>query len=329
MVKFRYIIFLLSFFACENIEPIPNQYLITDLKKEYEGITAKNCVIRYAIKNYSKSKNESVQVLAVSKAFEIWQKTNTNVVFANSSDITRADLIIDFEETENLTNSENSLPFGIVLTKTKTISDLKQLENGLYKIQLNDDIQWTEELITRAVAFQIGNYLGFKTSDNPNSIMFPEANININKLSKEDSIFFKQKYSLPCKDLDFKSLPMSIKLTNSITEEIKLDKAGTVTIKSSGSINAGTFIGNTTPDGKFEFTYLGLAFDIDASYDIVPDFPHCAVMYKLNDDKDWKLCKSNCEFTTKGNETITLTLQINDIDPSDNSGFYTVEIDYK
>lgn len=256
-------------------------------------------------------------------------KTNNNVLFNNSSDLSRADLIIDFIEAENLINSENSLPFGIIKTKTRTISDLKQLDNGLYKIQLDDDILWSEELITRAVAFQIGNYLGFKTSENPNSIMFPEANVTINKLSKEDSVYYKQKYSLPCKDLNVKSLPMSLKLTNTISEEIKLDKAGTVAIKSSGLINAGTFIGNTSPDGKFEFTYLGIAFDIDATYDIEPDFPHCAVMFKLNDDKDWKLCKSNCEFTTKGNETVTLTLQINDKDPSDNSGSYTVEIDYK
>jgi hypothetical protein len=114
-----------------------------------------------------------------------------------------------------------------------------------------------------------------------------------------------------------------------VTKDIKLERAGIVTIKSTGVMVAGTFIGDVTPDGKFEFTIGGVAFDISAQYDINPDFPHGAVIYKINDDKDWRLCKSNCEFSTLGNEYITLQLFINDSNAADNTGTYTTIIDYK
>lgn len=329
MVRGLFVLLVISLVSCKKYDVIESQYAITSEERKVEGLPFNGCVIRYNLKNSAKSLNEIPQKQAIEKAFQIWQKSNSNVAFVNTSDTTLAEIIIEFADKSFFLKEDTQMPIGLFKTNSKVIGTMKPIQGTRYKIYLDKDIVWNENLLSRTLAYYIGNYLGFKTSDKVNSIMYPEANINIQQLSKEDSILYKQKYSFPCKDLNVTYLPVKTKLTNNYTKEIKLEKAGIIQIKSSGVINAGTFIGDVTPDGKFEFDYLGIRFDISATYDIVPDYPHGSVMYKLNNAKDWTLCKSNCEFKTSGAEYITLYLQVNDTTANDNSGFFDVEISYK
>lgn len=332
MVKFKLISTLVVIFlmaSCKKYEVVSEYYLITNRGKNIEGSTFQGCVVRYSFLNYATKLNETIQKEAVSSAFSIWQKTNENLLFLQSDDISRTELLIEFKESDEFDLVENILPIGLFKTNVRGISSLRQVEGNKYRILLDDTIDWNPSLLQRTISYQIGSYLGFPSSDDSQSIMYLEANQKPISLSKTDSIKYLQKYSLPCKDLEYDLLPLELKLDNRIERKIRLDKVGTVTIESSGVINSGPFIGSVQPDGKFEFDYLGITFDIDASYDIVPDFPHGSVIYQINNDTKWRLCKSKCEFTTDGNEYLTLTLQINDKITSDNSGFYDVEIKYK
>ncbi len=329
MVRILAVILIVIIAGCKKYEVVDSQYAITAQERKAEGVAFSGCVIRYYLKNFANSLNEVPQKQAIDKAFTIWQKANSNVMFASTSDTTLAEIIIEFGDKAVFLTDKTELPIGLFRTNSKVIGAIKQIKGTQYKISLDKDIIWNENLLSRTLAYYIGNYLGFKTSEQADSIMFPEANISIQQLSKEDSILYKQKYSFPCRDLNVSYLPIKTKLTNNFTKEIKLEKAGVVQIKSTGVINAGTFIGDVTPEGKFEFDYLGVRIDIDPIYDIYPDYPHGAVMYRLNNSEKWILCKSNCEFKTTGAEYITLYLQLNDTTAGDNKGFFDVEVSYK
>jgi hypothetical protein len=320
---------LILVLGCEKHEPFEKIFLITENQKISTNRAFDGCVIRYSLGNYFSKLSETLQKQSIDKAFAVWQKTNPNVLFINVSDTTKTELTVRFVNSSQISKGDNYAPVGLIKTPLKAISLLRQVKGFRYEILLDNTQPWDEQSLIRVLTYHIGNYLGFGISTDVNSVMYPYAsNISVN-LSKSDSIQYNQLYSLPCKDFKYETLPIQIKLSNLVTKDIKLERAGIVTIKSTGVMVAGTFIGDVTPDGKFEFTIGGVAFDISAQYDINPDFPHGAVIYKINDDKDWRLCKSNCEFSTLGNEYITLQLFINDSNAADNTGTYTTIIDYK
>ncbi|PLK42444.1 matrixin family metalloprotease [Emticicia sp. TH156] len=316
---------LVAVLGCEQYYPVERLNLIANNLKKVPARTFSGCLVRYSIKDYYPKLTESVQRRAIDNAFAIWREANPNMFFINSADTNRLEVSIRFVNPNQISTNGQVADFGILKTTLQPISELRQVEGLRYDILLNNSFNWDEYTIQRAIGYQIGNYLGFPSSSEPTSMMYSLSSLT-SKLSLADSVLYRQIYPLPCKDLGVNFLPIKFQLKGPVTFEIKLDKPGTVTIRSTGLINVGQFINECTPDGKTEF---GGFIPIDAiTYNIEPAFPHAAVIYKLNGETNWRLCKSNCEFSTSS-DYITLTININDKNVSDNYGYFDVEVNYK
>ncbi len=325
---FSALLLILIIIGCEKFEPIERTFLISDNQKTSSNKAFDGCVIKYSLANFYDNRTEEIQKQAVTKAFALWQRTNANVVFTNVLDTSNAELIIKFVGSKSIIKGEKYVPYGIMKTTLKSISSLKQVKGFKYEILLDNTYNWDETAITRVVSFNIGSYLGFGVSEKTNSVMNPIASNIALALSKEDSTLYYQYYSLPCKDSKTESLPITLKLAGDlIVKEFLTGKAGTISIKSSGILTVGQFLGDSTPDGKD--TFLGGIIPIDKQYYLEPKYPHGSVMYKLTNDKEWLSCKSNCEFTTKGNEYVKVSLLVNQIKAYPNIGAYDVVINYK
>ncbi|WP_337041367.1 matrixin family metalloprotease [Emticicia sp. 17c] len=324
------LILLIIAVGCEEYTPAEKVNLIANNLKKVPARTFSGCLVRYSLVSYYSRLSESIQRRAVENAFAIWQKSNPNMLYVATLDTSRVEISIKFVSRKQMNVDGEQADIGILKTSLLPLSQLKQVKGAHYEILLDESFNWDETTMLKTVGYQIGNYLGFPSSSDSNSIMYSITSSSPNGLSRDDSLVYNQLYPLPCKDMGINFLPLSLKLSAPVTQDIKLDKAGTVAIRSTGIITVGSFIGDCTPEGKFQFTYLGITFDIDTyTYNIEPTYPHGAVMYKINNEAKWRLCKGNCEFTTNGNEYITLTLQVNDKDVTDNIGVYDVQINYK
>ncbi len=321
-------ILILFIIGCEKFEPIERIFLISDSQQTSSRKAFDGCVIKYSLANYYTNRTEEIQKQAVNKAFGLWQKTNPNVLFTNVLDTSSAEIIIKFVSSKNIIKGEKYVPYGIMKTALKSISSLKLVKGFKYELLLDNTYNWDETSITRVVAFNIGSYLGLGISEKTNSVMNPIASNIALVLSKEDSTLYYEYYKLPCKDTKTESLPIKLKLScDLITKEFLTGKAGTISIKSSGILTVGQFLGDSTPEGKD--TFIGGLIPIDKQYYLEPKYPHGSVMYKLTNDKEWLSCKSNCEFTTKGNEYVKVSLLVNQIKAYANIGAYDVVINYK
>lgn len=95
-----------------------------------------------------------------------------------------------------------------------------------------------------------------------------------------------------------------------------------VRISTDGSIRVGQFVGNSTPEGKTSGV-LGLSLE---QYNIVPSFPHGALMYRFATDNKWRLCGRGFDFVSASNGPLDIIFQVNDNDQANNSGSYTVRV---
>ena len=88
----------------------------------------------------------------------------------------------------------------------------------------------------------------------------------------------------------------------------------------------GIILGWSTPAGLEK----GLFNFPIGDYSIERAFNHAALIYKVNNEKNWRICGTSCEFATDGVSQCTeLTFAVNDLDLRDNSGAYNVTVDYK
>ncbi|MEM8859116.1 MAG: hypothetical protein AAGD96_12390 [Chloroflexota bacterium] len=106
----------------------------------------------------------------------------------------------------------------------------------------------------------------------------------------------------------------------------------TVTVTATGSILVDGFIGEVEPEGKDTFEiFPGIEFLIDPSLDIVPDFPHAALMYRIeedqveyDDDEGWRSYHNERSFTA--DVSGCLAFNINDVDVTQNIGEFDVTV---
>ena len=151
---------------------------------------------------------------------------------------------------------------------------------------------------------------------------FPMSCIgNPNTLDHMRNDFSKPHLQLPPRQPQ--SMPYFDQTTNvnsHLNTHINVRKGELVQITAAGTINVGPFVGDSGPDGR-ESGLLGFPL---AKYNIVREFRHAVLMFKLNEADNWVVCGANVKFrSAKDGELI---FQVNDNDQGNNSGAYKVEI---
>ena len=142
---------------------------------------------------------------------------------------------------------------------------------------------------------------------------------NIARLQKQGILFDRA----PPTSASGTALPYfneTIKINCLTNTHINVKQGETVLIKAWGTINVGPIVGDSSPDGRS----TGLFGFSLVNYDIVKNFKHAVLMFKLADGSDWTACGSNYKFKAEADGE--LIFQVNDNDQGNNSGAYTVEI---
>ncbi len=314
------------FWECQHeLEPIEKLYSVSSIiNDEIDYKASALCAFRYAFVNNYQQLETTAQQNAVKQGFNLWQKVNKNISFLQFSDSTKSDIKIQFVEGATIPIADLKTPEGIFVFPIKSVAALVKY-NNVYTIQLSNSFPWDNESLSKAIAYHAGLFLGMKTSTDNNSIMYPYLTNKTLKTSKSDSSIVNKLYSIPCKDLNINLLPLNLKVSELTTKGIKLDNlCKTLSVKASGTINVGTYVGISTPDGVRGLFGLPIP-----EYSIVPNFEHAVLMYKINSEKNWHSCGSNCEIITDCSQYIDITFQVNDLNLTDNIGAYDVVVNYK
>ena len=113
------------------------------------------------------------------------------------------------------------------------------------------------------------------------------------------------------------SRAVSLGVNSYIKPNICFKKGDIITIEASGQMKVGNFVGSSGPDGK----EVGWNLEM---YNVVPQFNHAALMYKVSGDKEWRLAGKRRRFIASRDGCIEF--DINDNTQGDNSGKYDVEV---
>ncbi len=93
-----------------------------------------------------------------------------------------------------------------------------------------------------------------------------------------------------------------------------------ILIKATGSIKVGPWVGHSDPNGR-----TGGFANADLShYNIVPEFNHAALLYRMSGESEWQYAGKEIEFYAQSSGF--LEFEVNDNDQGNNSGAYKVKI---
>lgn len=98
-------------------------------------------------------------------------------------------------------------------------------------------------------------------------------------------------------------------------DDLCLEQGQAVSVEATGMINYDGTYGFTGPEGK----------DIGGNYNIAPDFPHAALICRLTGESEWRLCGTSATFIAPIQGC--LEFNVNDIDPLNNKGAFTVKVE--
>jgi hypothetical protein len=324
---FLYLLVCISliFSQCHTeLTPSDATFLISTQQNEISTQASSSCVFKYKLVTPFTQLDNNTQLKAVSDGISMWQKANKRINFLQFSEDARCEMWVKFADPKTFDSSTKTTE-GSLFKVPLIGQSFSRKENTKYVIYLSNAYQWTQQSMTKAIAYHTGLMLGMATSKNEQSVMYPFSVGNNVTLDKTDSLDVNRLYPLVCKDADFRFLPITFNLNSNTLLKIRLDKQGTIKIASTGQIRVGLFLGFSTPagldKGLFNFPISG--------YNIVPNFNHAGIIIKKNSDKDWSFCGSYLEFPTDGSEYLELILNINDNDLTDNTGSYQVTISYK
>lgn len=318
--------FILGLFVqCQDI-PTPGEELvfISADRNELSRKAAGNCAFRYTIANSFSRLDNATQSNAIRAGFGLWQQTNPNVAFLGFASASRVDLLVRFVDAAVFQNQQTLAPVGLIRGPVDAVAGLRKESETTYAILLSNSYDWTPRSLTRAIAYHTGLYLGLSTSPENNSLMHPLLLGQSEQPSKADSLLVNQLYNLPCKDLNVSYLPFSMPINKEVTKTFKVEQQGVLTVKASGQIRVGEWVGISKPDGLLT-GILGFSLE---GYSLVGNFQHACLMYKINNEPDWHYCGFECTIETGDSPYVDITFAINDKDLSDNIGAYDVKIGY-
>ena len=108
---------------------------------------------------------------------------------------------------------------------------------------------------------------------------------------------------------------------------LSVRKGDKITIRASGTVKVGFWVGEVTPEGKDMMNLQGVWVRIAPEYDVVARWRHGALLYRLSTgDPQWRLCGGGCELTAPATGNLEITFQLNDLQLSDNSGHFTADV---
>lgn len=315
-------LFVGLFWQCQDMTPLesPEVALSAD-KNEVNQRLSNECAFRYTIANSYAGLDNNSQREAIRAGFATWQRVSRNLSFIEFATPERAALFVRFVSPTEMQAKPVMSSVGLLRSSITVTSALRQESNGTVTILLDNTYNWDTNALTRAIAYHAGLVLGVATSTDANSLMWPMLQKQVATPSKADSMAINRLYVSPCATY----LPISLTVGGPVTKTIKFDKQGTVLIKASGQMTVGEYVGLSSPEGR-EVGLFGFKL---TAYNIVPNMFHAALMYKINDEANWHYCGPLCSFSTAGNQSINLTLNINDKDLTDDVGGYDVAVDYK
>ncbi|QIP12039.1 matrixin family metalloprotease [Spirosoma aureum] len=311
------------FWQCEDIPPTASRlvYVSADQNDMARRVTT-DCAFRYNIVNTFKRLNNDGQRAAIRAGFDLWQKVNPNLGFLELPN--RSVLAVKFVDPSEIPNQTATSTVGLVRGAATVTGGLRRESNGTYTILLSDTYDWSETALTKAIAYHAGLFLGMATSAESSSLMSTLFVGQSIRASKADSAAINKLYTTTCKDLTVSYMPFTLQVNGPITKTVRLDKQGIISVKATGLITVGSFVGISGPDGKDGL----FGFPIP-QYSIVPEFLHASLMYKLNNEANWHYCSKECSFSTPETQYADFTFGVNDLNLTDNTGAYTVVVDYK
>ncbi len=109
------------------------------------------------------------------------------------------------------------------------------------------------------------------------------------------------------------------------TTDIYVLKGEIITVRATGSITVGQYVGTVDPNGTEYTRNTLIQLPVDPNYDYVRAFPHGALICRIKGELDWLLCGSFAEFNASSGGY--LEFHINDNNTTDNSGTFTVEVE--
>lgn len=312
--------------TCQSVpQPASPAYNISSNVDQPARRPASECTFRYRIANSFDRLDNQIQQQAVRSAFDLWQQADPNITFIQRQNTEITEISIEFAAHQDIDKSSQQSSIGLIPGVLPTMSSSKELD-GVYKILLDSEFLWDALSITRVIAYHIGIFAGLPVSSDQNSILNPVYLRQSVQLSDRDIEQINKLYPRPCSQECATFMPLQLSLRDPITKSIRLDRQGTISIKASGSMIVGFWLGWSTPAGLEKGLF---SFPI-GDYSVDRSFNHAALLYKINQENQWHLCGSACEFQTDGvSQCFELTLGINDNDLSDNNGAYNVSVDYK
>ncbi len=314
------------FSQCQDVPPNadPLVYVSAD-QNEVSRRPSADCAFRFHIANaYGRLDNDS-QREAIRAGFALWQKLDPNVGFLELPD--RPELTVRFADPSVVQSQAVTVPVGLVRGSATTVASLRKESSGTRTILLSNAFEWDTNSLTKAIAYQVGLFLGMATSEETNSVMSPVFVGQPTVASTADSLTVNSLYRTACNDLTVGYLPLSFKVGGPVMKTIKFDKQGTISIKASGQMIIGELVGTSGPEGR-SGGFGGLSFNL-LGLNVVPEWNHAVLMYKLNNETNWRNCGPSCSFTTNGLQYVDLKFHINDADVTDNIGGYDVVVDYQ
>ncbi len=107
--------------------------------------------------------------------------------------------------------------------------------------------------------------------------------------------------------------------------KIRVQRGQTIQISAEGRIKVGDWVGTVNPAGKENLNNLPFRIDV-TTYNIAPQFPHGALLFRIAPETKWRYCGEQCSFiaTTSGESVVEFI--VNDKDRTNNVGQFSVTI---
>ncbi|MBD2756905.1 matrixin family metalloprotease [Spirosoma validum] len=311
------------FSQCQDEPPaaVKQVYVSAD-RNETARRPSTECNFRYTVLNSFDKLNNDSQREAIRTGFTVWQQMCPNLGFLDFQATDRAHLVVRFVDPSEFPMPYMVAPVGLMDGRTGVGGTLRKESNGTYSLLLSNTFNWDKNSLTKAVAYHAGLFLGMPTSTEPGSLMALQFLDQPVVRSKADSVAINSLYKSTCTDLTVSYLPLTLKVSGPISKTIQLYKPGMISIKANGQMKVGDIVGTVGPEGATVFPVL-------PGYNKVSAMFHAALMYKINNEADWRYWADNQTFKVDNKQVVDLTFDINDDDQKNNTGAFTVVIDYQ
>ena len=213
---FLYLLVCISliFSQCHTeLTPSDATFLISTQQNEISTQASSSCVFKYKLVTPFTQLDNNTQLKAVSDGISMWQKANKRINFLQFSEDARCEIWVKFADPKTFDSSTKTTE-GSLFKVPLIGQSFSRKENTKYVIYLSNAYQWTQQSMTKAIAYHTGLMLGMATSKNDQSVMYPFSVGNNVTLDKTDSLDVNRLYPLVCKDADFRFLPFTFNLNS-------------------------------------------------------------------------------------------------------------------